>query len=577
MASRNGLATTTLGTPYVILGGDINGTTTITITSAQIGAINGIVDGDLLAFTARIVNSSGGMTIGTQSVNRLTVNKTAPTITLFGQSGVGLYVGDIYTDYATSTDSVGGLLTTTSSGLFSGGVPIVASTTGTSTIMYSAHDASGNVATMTRTITVYPISESQTHLSSSVTVSSTTPSLIVGSTNTATSTIDVPLDVTNSEINLFALKSGLSATTPGAMTATLATSLGTVLIAIPSGTTLTASSGLWDGTIKLPSVVANSSVTPVAVSGSTASVSAAIEVGAGDIALTFDKAVRILVPGMAGKLAGYSRGGIFTQITTACSVDTQAAGDALGSGGACVTTSGSDMVIWTKHFTTFVAYTQTANPISASVNNIGNGAPVGLVGAGGYSLVGSTIVPTGLSGNASATVQSSKGQVLGAATYVFSRDLSVNSAGTDVAKLQELLTQTGVYAGPITGSFGPLTKIAVQKYQKAHNITQTGTVGPKTRESLTYGLVIPPVSDGPGLKVALPTMVPITKLLAVGVIDAEVVTLQTKLTEAGYFNNGPITGYFGDITRAAVIKYQKANGISPVGFVGPATRELLNK
>lgn len=38
----------------------------------------------------------------------------------------------------------------------------------------------------------------------------------------------------------------------------------------------------------------------------------------------------------------------------------------------------------------------------------------------------------------------------------------------------------------------------------------------------------------------------------------------------------PATGYFGPITRAAVVKFQQANGIDPIGIVGPVTRAKLN-
>lgn len=39
----------------------------------------------------------------------------------------------------------------------------------------------------------------------------------------------------------------------------------------------------------------------------------------------------------------------------------------------------------------------------------------------------------------------------------------------------------------------------------------------------------------------------------------------------------PATGYFGAVTKAAVQKYQAANGISATGYVGPLTRAALNK
>lgn len=56
-----------------------------------------------------------------------------------------------------------------------------------------------------------------------------------------------------------------------------------------------------------------------------------------------------------------------------------------------------------------------------------------------------------------------------------------------------------------------------------------------------------------------------------GMRNADVTALQTKLGVT------PATGYFGNLTLAAVKAYQTANGISPVsGFVGPLTRASLN-
>ena len=56
-----------------------------------------------------------------------------------------------------------------------------------------------------------------------------------------------------------------------------------------------------------------------------------------------------------------------------------------------------------------------------------------------------------------------------------------------------------------------------------------------------------------------------------GMRNDGVMALQTKLGVT------PATGYFGNITLAAVKAYQTANGISPVsGFVGPLTRASLN-
>lgn len=160
-----------------------------------------------------------------------------------------------------------------------------------------------------------------------------------------------------------------------------------IKVEIPAGTTVSApaDSG-WDGTIDLPAVRDNSSVTVTPYDGKTATVQAVIEIGFGDIPLTFDNhAVRILIPGQAGKEVGYSRGGVFTRINNVMTADTQAAGDALPDGGDGKIDVNSDLVVWTKHFTKFATFTQT------STGGNGNGG-----GDGG----GDTRAPTWPGGSA---------------------------------------------------------------------------------------------------------------------------------------------------------------------------------
>ncbi len=126
-------------------------------------------------------------------------------------------------------------------------------------------------------------------------------------------------------------------------------------ISIPASTTITAS-GSWNGVINVPTIEANSSVSI----GSNKTVSSVIEVGSNSVSLTFSNAVRLLIPGQSGKSVGFVRNGVFTQISTPCQSDAQAAGNALPAGGDCYFDNGTDMVVWTKHFTTFVTYVQAA-------------------------------------------------------------------------------------------------------------------------------------------------------------------------------------------------------------------------
>jgi hypothetical protein len=144
----------------------------------------------------------------------------------------------------------------------------------------------------------------------------------------------------------------------------------------------------WDGSINLPSPQPLSSVIIPAGIGVVNTVTAVVEIGVGDTPLTFDKAVRIQFDGQGGKKVGYTRSGTYTEITTVCSADTQAAGDAVPAAGDCKITVGADLVVWTKHFTRFSTHTSssTSSTGTASAGNVGGHrtgvGPSG--GAGGF-------------------------------------------------------------------------------------------------------------------------------------------------------------------------------------------------
>ena len=79
--------------------------------------------------------------------------------------------------------------------------------------------------------------------------------------------------------------------------------------------------------------------------------------------------------------------------------------------------------------------------------------------------------------------------------------------------------------------------------------------------------------------VANPIVVPLqfTSQLKLGSSGNEVKLLQDVLKKEGCFpQTTHSTGYFGQITKSAVICFQTKYGISPVGEVGPQTRAKLN-
>ncbi len=62
----------------------------------------------------------------------------------------------------------------------------------------------------------------------------------------------------------------------------------------------------------------------------------------------------------------------------------------------------------------------------------------------------------------------------------------------------------------------------------------------------------------------------------IGQSNPDVVALQKRLIKDGFLK-GSATGYFGPATKAAVMAYQTKHGLSPLGVIGPSTRNLLNQ
>ncbi|MDD2481048.1 MAG: peptidoglycan-binding protein [Lutispora sp.] len=64
--------------------------------------------------------------------------------------------------------------------------------------------------------------------------------------------------------------------------------------------------------------------------------------------------------------------------------------------------------------------------------------------------------------------------------------------------------------------------------------------------------------------------------LKTGSTGTQVVQLQTKLKSLGYFNSNT-TGYYGNLTRSAVLKFQAKSGLKQDGIAGVATQTALSK
>jgi hypothetical protein len=265
--------------------------------------------------------------------------------------------------YAVTFDTQGGSAVSSITGITSGATitlptpPIKASNTFTSwnTAANGSGTAFTNATAVNANITVYaqwtlittiaPDGNGEATLSGGVTEVTITDQNQAVDVAIADGTVDPTIDVSG-------LISGGTGTLPG-----INIDSNVAEVAIPAGA-IVSSNPSWDGIISAPTVT---TVTLPVTEGQTKTLGLAIEVGSLDSKLTFDNAVRILLPNQAGKRAGFvSTGENFTEITDVCSADSQATGNALTAGGNCKIDVGNDLVIWTKHFTIFAAYTQTS-------------------------------------------------------------------------------------------------------------------------------------------------------------------------------------------------------------------------
>ena len=85
------------------------------------------------------------------------------------------------------------------------------------------------------------------------------------------------------------------------------------------------------------------------------------------------------------------------------------------------------------------------------------------------------------------------------------------------------------------------------------------------------------ISNEGAVAVKAPVISIFYRSLRIGARGKDVIALQTFLSQKGFLGNSPrvADGFFGRLTRAAVIKYQTSIGLSPDGVFGLLSRAKL--
>ena len=138
----------------------------------------------------------------------------------------------------------------------------------------------------------------------------------------------------------------------------------------------------------------------------------------------------------------------------------------------------------------------------------------------------------------------------------------LGSKGAEVIAIQRCLKDQGYLKGKADGYFGSMTKKAVTSYQKANNLTADGIIGTNTAQKLKSDCSS---SNSSSIN---------SSTLRQGSRGSAVKILQDNLRKLGIYDKQS-TSYYGPITKNAVIRFQKSQGLKADGIVGLNTQTKI--
>lgn len=173
---------------------------------------------------------------------------------------------------------------------------------------------------------------------------------------------------------------------------------------------------------------------------------------------------------------------------------------------------------------------------------------------------------------------------------IWKKDLSLGSLGEEIKALQKILINEDLWEAEVgaTGYFGPITKGALAEFQEKYSSEILRPIGLETGTGY-YGSQTKNYLEKLSIEVEkIKAEIKWTRNLTTGMRGEDIKALQEILIKEGAWERPDIeaTGYFGPITKAAVIKFQEKYAseileplglVKGTGFVGPSTRAYLEK
>jgi len=128
--------------------------------------------------------------------------------------------------------------------------------------------------------------------------------------------------------------------------------------------------------------------------------------------------------------------------------------------------------------------------------------------------------------------------------------------------IQDRLRQLGAYDGPVDGTWGGRSRLALERFQRTRGLQVTGQMNQAT--AATLGI-------NPAELLAAPQPAPPAPAAAAAPLTPEVVrNIQTRLRGLGFYS-GAIDGIWGPNMQAAIERFQQGRGLQATGQLNPAT------
>ncbi len=150
--------------------------------------------------------------------------------------------------------------------------------------------------------------------------------------------------------------------------------------------------------------------------------------------------------------------------------------------------------------------------------------------------------------------------------------LYVNSTGTKVKTLQEALSELGFYTGTANGTYSSALVTAVKAFQTENGLIANGVADAATQEALYEKQV----KNSKGKKTDVKVLPPIDGYeMKLNDKGNAIITLKTRLKQLGYYTGSTTNNVFDADTKAALIAFQKKNGLYADGIAGEKTQAAL--